>query len=146
MKIRVAARIERKQMELPRYAVVPAKAIAAWKLRETTTVLLQVNGCDAGRKSLKPWDAERWFVDIPETLCRLAKVDTGDAVRLELEIASEDLPVELAALLAADAGARRRWDGMTKAQQRMLRENVAAAKQQATRARRAAAILAPGGV
>ena len=145
MKISVETKVERKQADLPRYAVVPARAIAAWKLRETTTVLLTLNGCDAGRKSLKPWDQDRWFVDVPETLCRAAKVDTGDAVRLELEIASEELPLELAELLAGDAGARRRWDGMTKAQQRMLRENVAAAKQSATRARRAAAALVRGG-
>lgn len=115
------------------------------KLRATTTVLLKLNGCDAGRKSLKRWDAARWFVDIAETVCRGAGVDTGDRARLELEIATEELPVELAALLTGDAGARRRWDGMTKAQQRMLRENVAAAESSATRARRAAAALVGSG-
>ena len=143
MKIAVATWIERKQPDLPRYAVVPARAIAEWRLRETTTVLLTLNGCAAGRKSLKPWgDGRRWFVDIPQALCRAAKVETGDPCRLEIEIASEELPEELAALLAANPGARRRWEQLTKAQQRMLRENIAAAKQSATRARRAAGALA----
>jgi len=52
--------------------------------------------------------------------------------------ASTELPSELAALIAKNKAARAAWERLTPAQQRMLRENVAAGKQPATRARRAA--------
>jgi len=55
--------------------------------------------------------------------------------------ASTALPAELSELLAKHKTARAAWERLTPAQQRMLREEVAAAKQSTTRARRAARML-----
>jgi uncharacterized protein YdeI (YjbR/CyaY-like superfamily) len=62
-----------------------------------------------------------------------------------IELASEELPEELAELLAKNPRAKRTWENLTQGSRRMLREHVAAAKGTATRARRAAAGLGKAG-
>ena len=95
-----------------------------------------------GRRSLKRWDDRKcWWMDLPDALCRKAHVDTGDRVKLSVRIASEELPVELARLIKIDPAARARWERLTPGQQRMLREEILAAKQPVTRERRAARAL-----
>ena len=83
------------------------------------------------------------FLDLPGPLCKSAGADTGDAVVLILRAASERLPEELELLLAKDPVAKRHWKQLTPSQQRMLREHIAAAKQTATRRRRALQALNP---
>jgi len=139
--IEITAIIARKDPRLPRFVVVPSEAVEAWKLAETTTITGSLNGREMGRRSLKKWDDRRWFVELPQPLCRQAGVDTGDSVRLTLQIASPELPAELLALIAADSRAKQAWERLAPGSQRMLREHVAAARQSATRARRAAAGL-----
>jgi len=102
-----------------------------------------LNGHELGRRSLKKWDERRWFSELPQPLCERPKVDTGSRVQAVLEIASDKLPTELEDLLATNPAAKQAWDRLSPGSQRMLRENVAAAKQPATRARRAAAVLVP---
>lgn len=70
-----------------------------------------------------------------------ANVGTGDRVKLILKIASEELPEELAALIKKNSQARAGWEQLRPAQKRMLREEILAAKQPATRVRRAARAL-----
>ena len=137
MSVRVRAVVARHHPKLPRYAIVPSSSIASWSLTDTTTLEGTINGEDLGRRNIKKWDDERWFVDMPEPLCKRLGVDVGDEVTLELRIAWDELPRELASLIASDARARRKWESLTQAQQRMLRESVAAAKTSATRERRA---------
>jgi hypothetical protein len=139
--IRIGAIIERKDPRLPRFIVVPSDAVKPWKLTETTTVTGSINGHDLGRRSLKKWDEERWFIELPQPLCQEAGVDTGDRVGLTIQMASVKLPDELAILIAADPRAKSAWERLTPGSRRMLREHVADAKQSATRARRAAAGL-----
>jgi len=141
--IQLTAVIARKDPRLPRFVVVPSSAIDAWRLTQTTVVEGTLNGHELGRRSLKKWDEQRWFIDLPQPLCERAKVDTGSRIQLVLEIASDKLPAELEDLLATNPAAKRAWDRLSQGSQRMLRENVAAAKQPATRARRAAAVLVP---
>lgn len=129
--------IERKQADLPRYAVVPSAVLASWQLSGTTTIELAINDVAVGRRTVKKWDEDRWFLSITEADCRQLGVDTGASIRLTLRLASEELPEELAELLRAEPAATRAWERLTPAQQRMLREEIAAAKQPATRARRA---------
>ena len=125
--------------QLPRFAIVPAAALASWKLRKTTTVVeCAVNGIPTGRRTVKYWDERRWFLQIPQTLCRELGIDVGDAIGLELRRTSTALPAELARLLAKSPSARSAWSRRTPAQQRMLAEEIRAAKQPATRSRRAA--------
>lgn len=49
--IQVTGVIERKDLRLLRFMVIPSPAIAAWKLRETTVVEGTLNGHDLGRRS-----------------------------------------------------------------------------------------------
>lgn len=129
--------IERKDPKLPRFVVVPAWALAKWGLTETTVVEGTLKGVDLGRRTLKRWDDQRWFVELPEPLCRRAGVETGDSMTIILRIASTELPLELAQLLSSDKAAQAAWEKLTPSQQRMLREQIASAKQAATRERRA---------
>jgi antitoxin component of MazEF toxin-antitoxin module len=135
--VRVRAVVARHHPKLPRFVIIPSSAIASWNLTGTTTLEGTINNEDLGRRNIKQWDDARWFIEIPEPLCKRLGVDVGDEVTLDLRVASEELPGELASLITSDAKARRAWESLTKSQQRMLRENVAAAKTSATRERRA---------
>ncbi len=101
-----------------------------------------MNGVNIGRRSLKRWDDRNcWWMDLAEAVCRKANVETGDRVRLSLRIASEELPEELADLIKKNSRARSKWEQLTPAQKRMLREEVLSSKQASTRARGAARAL-----
>lgn len=130
--------VSRLDPRVPRFVVVPAKAISAWELTETITIEASLNGVNLGRRSLVPWgDGLKWTVTLTEPQCRKAGVDTGDRVTLVLRRTEEARPAELEDLLASNAKARAVWQRLTSAQQRMLREDVLAAKQPETRRRRA---------
>jgi hypothetical protein len=117
---------------------VPISKVDPWKLQGTTTVEVTMNGVNVGRRSLKCWDDRGcWFIDLADAVCRKANVETGDRVKLSLKIGSEELPEELAQLIKRNSPARARWEQLTPGQKRMLREEILAAKQPATRARRA---------
>jgi hypothetical protein len=142
--IEVITRVERKQPDLPRYAIVPANVLQPWDLSGTTVVDVVLDGTPLDRRSLKPWDAERWFVSITAKDCDRIGTDTGDEVRITLTVASTDLPAELEGLIREHPRARVAWSRMTPSEQRMLRENVGMAKEPETRDRRARrALLGP---
>lgn len=141
--VKLVVRIERKQAELPAFVVVPADAVAKWTLAGTTTVEGTVDGVSLGRRSLKRWDDERWFLELRrDTLEALGKAP-GARVTLVLRLASTDLPEELRALLETSAVACKRWEARTEAQKRMLREDIQAVKSSAARERRARKALLP---
>lgn len=135
--IRLETLVERHHPEMPRYVTLPSSALEAWKLEGTTTVEGALDGRTFGRRSLKPWGRDRWFVDLPNRWCQKEGVRTGDRVELTLEIAPTELPEELVEVLSASARATTRWNAMTASQQRMLREHVRSAKRPETRTRRA---------
>jgi hypothetical protein len=99
--VRLDCRIERKDPRLPRFLVVPTARVAGWQLSGPTVVEAVVNGVAIGRRSLKRWDEDRWFVELAQPMCDRAAVDTGDRVALELRLASEEVPEQLAALIAS---------------------------------------------
>ncbi|HEX6883612.1 MAG TPA: DUF5990 family protein [Planctomycetota bacterium] len=135
--MKVVVRIERKQAELPAFVVLPADKLARWKLTGTTTVEGTLDDVALGRRSLKRWDEERWFLELrPETLEALGKAP-GERATLVIERASTEVPAELRRLIDTDARARERWEARTESQQRMLREEILAAKSSEARARRA---------
>jgi Bacteriocin-protection, YdeI or OmpD-Associated/Domain of unknown function (DUF1905) len=137
----LTATVERKQPRLPRFVVIPARTVASWKITDTTTIEGTINGSDLGRRSIKKWDTDRWFVDLPERICRRASVEVGDQVHLNLRIASEALPEELVHVLAASPKAHKAWDHLNRSARRMIREYVASAKLHNTRLRRASLSL-----
>jgi hypothetical protein len=135
--VALTLRIERKQADLPRYVVVPSKAISAWKLLGTTVLDVSLAGFPSDRRTIKKWDDARWFLTITELDCKRAGLGTGDEVSLTMRPAAAAAPAELTALIASDRRARAAWERLTPAQQRMLREEIVAAKQSGTRRRRA---------
>lgn len=138
----VTAKVIRHHPELSRLVTVPLEKLAPWKLTGTTTVEGTINGTDLGRRSLKCWDERKcWWIDLPDPLCKKAKLEIGDSVKLRLRLASEELPQELTELLRVNDVAKARWINLTPAQQRMLREEIFAAKTSATRLRRAEKLL-----
>ena len=139
------ALVERKAPDLPRYVIVPAHILDAWQLHGTTPVKVELDGAAIGRRNLKRWDGERWFIDLTAAQCARAGVDTGARVRLRLWRAPNRPPDELEELIAGDEAARRTWSAMTPSQQRRLGEHVRAAKRPQTRRRRASVALLPGG-
>lgn len=135
--VRLATTIDRHHSGLPRYVVVPRTVLGPWRLEGTTVVEGTIDGTPLGRRSLKRWDEDRWFLDLPESLCREAGVETGDTVELEIRRASTALPEELESVLRSSRTARERWARWSASRRRMLREHVLAAKRPETRRRRA---------
>jgi hypothetical protein len=135
--VNLSCQIERKGQRLPRFLVVPARLLEGWALAGTTVVEANINGIAIGRRSLKKWDDDRWFVELAQPMCERAGVETGDRVILSLRLASDELPDELAPLLAGSRLAQAAWAKLTPAQQLMLREEVFAARSADTRQRRA---------
>ena len=136
--ITVTTTVTRHMPQFSRLVTVPLGTVAPWKLTGTTVVEGTINDTPLGRRSLKRWDErECWWIDLPDPLCKKAKIDMGDEVKLVIRLASEDLPGELKHLLDSNAKAKEKWMSMTAAQQRMLREEIFAAKTSATRTRRA---------
>ena len=136
--ITVTTTVTRHHPQLSRLVTIPLGTVAPWKLTGTTVVEGTINDTSLGRRSLKRWDErECWWLDLPDPLCKKAKIDMGDEVKLVIRLASEDLPQELEELLARNAKAAAKWKSMTAAQQRMLREEIFAAKTSATRTKRA---------
>ena len=136
--ISVVTKVTRHMPQFSRLATIPLDEIGPWRLSGTTTVEGTINGVDLGRRSLKRWDERNcWWIDLPDPLCKKARIDTGDEVTLTLRLASEDLPEELHDLLKTNQVAKANWEKLTQPQQRMLREDIFAAKTSATRRRRA---------
>lgn len=136
-------RIERKQAALSAFVVVPASTIAQWKLAGTTTIEGTLDEVPLGRRSLKRWDDDRWFVELKREHLESSGKDVGDRARLSFHLASTELPDELQRLIDAEPAARARWLAQTEAQRRMLREDIASAKTAATRKNRARKALMP---
>jgi hypothetical protein len=135
--VNLCCQLERKDPRLPRFLVVPTSLLQEWELAGTTVVEATVNEVAVGRRTLKRWDPDRWFVELTQPMCERAGIDTGDRVNLTLELVSDELPSELAMLLSSNRRAQAAWGKLTAAQQRMLREEIFAAKSADTRRRRA---------
>ena len=140
--ITVTSKVIRHNPQFSRLVTIPLDKVVPWKLTGTTTVEGTINDTDLGRRSLKRWDERKcWWIDLPEPLCKKARLETGDEVQLTIRLASEDLPDELKYLLKNNAVAKANWEKLTQPQQRRFRENIFAAKTSATRRRRAEALL-----
>ena len=136
--ITITSTVSRHHPQFSRLVTIPLDVVASWELSDTTVIEGKINDTELGRRSMKRWDDRNcWWIDLPEPLCKRAKLETGDEVTLRIRLASEDLPGELNDLLAKNSVAKANWQKLTKAQQRMLREEVFAAKSPEARTRRA---------
>jgi len=141
--LKLVVRIERKHAEMPAFVVVPATRLARWKLAATTTVEGTLDGVPLGRRSLKRWDDERWFIELRSELLDAVGKSPGDRATLMINRASAALTAELQRLIDTDPAARARWESRTEAQRRMLREEVFAVKSPSARERRVRRALLP---
>jgi Domain of unknown function (DUF1905) len=80
---------------MPRYVVLPDPEVVALGLDGRVTVDGELNGVAFARKSVKPWGDGRFFLDLPQSLCRRADADTGDSVEIVLVPVSDDPPDDL---------------------------------------------------
>lgn len=79
----VTSKVIRHHPQFARLVTIPFDKVAPWKLNGTTTVEGTINDTELGRRSLKRWDERAcWWIDLPEALCRKAKLETGDSVNL----------------------------------------------------------------
>lgn len=78
--------VERKDETLPRYVTIPRVELARRGIHARVTVSGALAGVPFEDRNVHPWDDERFFMNLPQTLCRRAGVDTGDRVRLLLEL------------------------------------------------------------
>lgn len=140
--IRLAARLQRKDARLPVFVVIPASLLAGWSLERTTPVDLSVNGRPVGRRTLKKWDASKWFLELTAPVCRKLGLEVGDQLTLELSVADASAPLELTQVLARSPDAAARWSTLPASTQRQIIEHILNAKQQATRVKRATAAAA----
>jgi hypothetical protein len=141
--LKLVVRIEHQDGVVPAFVVVPAAKVAKWKLTGTTTVEGTLDGVSIGRRSLKRWDDEGWFIELRrDSLDALGK-SPGERATLVIDRASTEIPVELQRLIDTDGVARERWESRTEAQRRMLREEILAAKSAGARERRARRALLP---
>jgi len=139
--ITITSTVTRHHPQFARLVTIPLEAVAPWKLSDTTVIEGTINDTELGRRSLKRWDDRKcWWIDLPEPLCKRANLETGDEVTLKIRLASEDLPDELSQVLK-DRKARAKWETLTQPQQRMLREDIYAAKSSEARTRRAKKVL-----
>jgi hypothetical protein len=141
--LKIEVLIEQKDPRLPAFAVVPAAELAPWDLAGTTTVEGTLDGVPLGRRSLKRWDDERWFIELKREHLAAAGKSPGDRATLVIDLASTALPDELQGLIDAVPEARAAWEALTEAQQRMVREGVQVPKTAAARERRARRALLP---
>lgn len=140
--VTVSSKVIRHHPQFSRLVTISLETIAPWKLNATTTVEGTINGIDMGRRSLKRWDERNcWWIDLPDPLCKKAGIEVGDSVKLTFRLASDELPQELQQLLQENPAAKENWTKLTAAQQRMLREEIFAAKTSATRLKRATKVL-----
>ncbi len=84
------AKLQRKDPKLPRFVVVPNMLVSDWGVKENVTIVGELNGVNLGRRSLKRWDADRWFIQVPEPVCKKANVDIGDMVTVTMQIAENE--------------------------------------------------------
>ncbi|HTG91003.1 MAG TPA: YdeI/OmpD-associated family protein [Pyrinomonadaceae bacterium] len=140
--ITIISTVSRHHPQFSRLVTISLDVVAPWKLSDTTVIEGTINNTELGRRSMKRWDDRNcWWIDLPEPLCQRAKLETGDEVTLKISLASEDLPDELTELLTKSSQAKANWEKLTKAQQRMLREEILAGKSSETRSRRAKKVL-----
>ena len=138
------AELQRKDPRLPVYVVVSFAHVASWKLDATTMVEGSINGHVFGRRSMKRMhasDQSDWFFECTAPFCKAAGIEVGDKLTVSLLLASNELPAELEAALKLSPGLRAAWNSLSEYSRRTSAEHIRSAKTEATRERRAQALV-----
>lgn len=141
--LRLSASIQRKSPRLPVYVFIPGAHLASWGLTRTSIIEGTANGHGFGRRTIKAWGqgSDAWFVEFTASFCKAAGLKDGDPVELEISLAETSMPDELNRSLMGERGLADAWSKLPERQKREAAEYVRAAKNQATRDRRAASII-----
>ncbi|MBK6628183.1 MAG: YdeI/OmpD-associated family protein [Flavobacteriales bacterium] len=139
--IRVRSEVLRHRPDLPCHAVIPASAISGWCINGTTIVEVQIDRHGPFRRSLKRWDQDRWFLDLPKTILVQTGLKEGSLITLILRSADTSEPAELRSRLRSDAVARVCWNRLSQARKRTIVEHIRAGRSSSTRERRVASIF-----
>jgi hypothetical protein len=102
------------------------------------------NGVVFGRRNIKAWGkgSADWFIEFTAPFCKAANLAVGDDIALELQVADASTPPELESLLAQNRHLGTAWATLSDSARRDAGEHIRAAKNAATRQRRAAAVIA----
>jgi hypothetical protein len=140
--VRLSTRLLRKDPRLPVYVVIPGKHVEPWALAGTTVIEGTANGISFGRRTIKAWGkaTDDWFLEFTSPFCKTARLNVGDRVVLELQVADASVPKELKDVLLKSRDLMAAWEGLSERYRRETGEYIRAAKAQATRERRAAKV------
>ena len=143
-KVRFTTPLQRKDPRLPVYVVIPGARLKPWSLTGTTVIEGSANGVAIGRRNIKAWGkgSDDWFVEFTAPFCKTARLAVGDEVALELQLADASTPPELETLLTGNQRLAAAWQALSESARRDACEQVRAAKNEATRQRRAATLAA----
>lgn len=83
--IQFAARILRKQPDLPRYIVVPGELVT--DRTGSFAARVSLNGSVPFERTIRPWGkgADVYFFNLAQLHCRAAAADTGDRCEVRIE-------------------------------------------------------------
>ena len=140
--VRVSTRLQRKDPRLPVYVVIPDRHVQPWGLTGTTVIEGTANGFPFGRRTIKGWGKGNhdWFVEFTAPFCKKARLNVGDRVVLELQLADASTPKELESILSNSKDLAASWLACSERERRDAGEYIRAARAQLTRERRAASI------
>jgi hypothetical protein len=140
--MKIKTQLQRKDPRLPVYVVVPGKFVQPWGLSGTTIIEGTANGFPIGRRTIKAWGKgiDDWFVEFTAPFCKVAGLNVGDDVILELQRADISTPEELQDLLARSKKLDSMWMALPEKDRRDAGEFIRAGKVLATRQKRASVI------
>jgi hypothetical protein len=80
-----SAKILRKQDDLPRYIIVPAKYVAGRS--DTFAALVRLNEGPPFERNIRPWGkgSDAFFFNLTAPQCKAAKVETGDECLVDIQ-------------------------------------------------------------
>jgi hypothetical protein len=140
--VEVSTQLQRKDPRLPVYVVIPGRYVQPWDLSGTAVIEGTANGIPFGRRTLKAWGkgTDDWFVEFTSPFCKVASLGVGDPVSLNIRLADTSTPQELKTIFLKRNGLEVAWLALSERERRDACEHIRAAKKQATRERRAAAM------
>src|SRR5262245_60457228 len=127
--VRLATLLQRKDPRLPVYVVIPGRHVQPWALTGTTVIEGTANGFSFGRRTIKAWGkaTEDWFVEFTAPFCKTARLNVGDRVDLELQLADASTPKELESILVKSKSLAAAWLALSERERRDAGEYIRAA-------------------
>jgi hypothetical protein len=109
--VQLSTQLQRKDPRLPVYVVISGRHVQPWGLAGTTVIEGTANGHPFGRRTIKAWGkgSGDWFLEFTTPFCETARLNVGDRVVLELQLADASTPKELESILSKSKGLAAAW-------------------------------------